>query len=729
MPELPPSYEGTQNDDQMRSVDTVPIEPSIKEGTFLIASTYGPGASAPLDRYPPSVLVDPYISGDHRIPNWLTVHDGAWDGSPYPKFEYQWTSDGVDIPGATGKQWLSDLAYENTVIRCRVRGYSRFGEVTVTSSNSISIERIEAVNVMEEDFSLVSGLGAELAQTVQNFRLSYLTGLGAETAQTMLDKQIYYLTGRAADGRLDTNDMKLMYLQGLPAEQRLMNLVSDVAVINTTPATPLVSGMPQPLKILNPGAELGVLGWTLNGSLTTSSGNPAAYEGNRYFYGGNNGSTLTTAHQDLEFAPEHYADIDAGNTFMEGHWRQRSRNGIDQVNVYLEFFDGSGTSIGLYDGPGLWAAPSVIWFHRYFQHAPIPVGARSVRLTMEFFNANGATNANNEGMLDDLQAFIRKDGVLDPRDFGPDFSYLRVRFTEAGTYSGVALNELEFGDAPSGGTDLATGGVALSGSEGLGTSADNAFSDDLSAGNFWAGAEGAVDRDSAWIGYNFPAAVTPNSLTIHARRGPTANQMGTVWYLEGSDDGQRWTKIQRFADYNVWGNEESRIYEVFRTTQFFGISVPETVGHSTGNATKGNVFLMDGRMNITNVRIQYTDGGTSGKILIAKLEPEVDAIQEVLYESGTVTSSGPGPVVTALTQSVPVEVDDRILIAFVRTDGTGTTSAGINQVSGGAEGFSMDLARFAKTWSKDLTNPSIGTIPLSTSTNQLFAIDFQAEVF
>lgn len=729
MPELPPSYEGTQNDDQTRSVDLVPIEPSIKEGTFLVASPYGPGASAPLDRYPPSVITDPSIFGDHRIPNWLTCNEGSWDGSPFPVFEYQWTSDGVDIPGATGKQWLTDLAYENTVIRCRVRGYSRFGEVIVTSSNSIAIERIEAVNVMEEDFATVSGIGAELAQTVQNFRLGYITGRGAEKAQTMMDEQIYYFTGRAADTRLDLNDMKLMWIQGLQSENRLMNLVSDLGVVNQEKRTALFPGYPQPLKILNPGAELGSLGWTTTGSAVTYANNPVPHEGERFFFGGLSGTNLATFSQDIPIDPAHFADVDNGDTFMELYWRQRSDEGSDQVNIYLDFLDASGGVVGFYAGPGRWAAPSSFWFFRSFTDAAIPANTRSIRMTIEFYNANHATNPHNRGMVDSLQANIRKGSQILARDYGPDFPYLRLRFVEEGTYSGAALNELEFGDLSTGGTNLATGGTPLAGSEGLGSSAANAFSGDTTAGDFWAGAENAIADGSSWIGYHFPSSVSPESLTIHGRLGPAANQMGTAWYLEGSQDGSYWVKIQKFNDSEVWENSENRTYEVLQVPQDYGIPAVGSISNGSSRAVKGNIYRMKARLDLTNVKITFSLANLSGRLIIARLEPEKKAIQEILYDEVVVTSGSPGTEILPLNPVVPVEVDDDILIAFARTDGTATSTAGVDVVSGGPPVLDMAAADFVSGWYLDTNDLGVGDVPKSTVDTFLFAIDFQANVF
>ena len=44
----PNPYNGGQDNDLTRSIDNVHIEPSIREGLFLVSSLYGKDASRPL---------------------------------------------------------------------------------------------------------------------------------------------------------------------------------------------------------------------------------------------------------------------------------------------------------------------------------------------------------------------------------------------------------------------------------------------------------------------------------------------------------------------------------------------------------------------------------------------------------------------------------------------------------------------------------------------------------
>ena len=164
-------YNGGQDDDRTRSIDNVHIEPSIREGVHLVPSLYGKDASRPLYRFTVTNIVPPFITGDSKIPNVLTCNLGQWAGSPTPLFDFQWMSNGADIPGAKSQTWLSDIAYDNTVITCEVRGYNFLGEVYALTSNSIAISIIEPIEIGRMDFFTMSGLPQDKLLTLQTERM------------------------------------------------------------------------------------------------------------------------------------------------------------------------------------------------------------------------------------------------------------------------------------------------------------------------------------------------------------------------------------------------------------------------------------------------------------------------------------------------------------------------------------------------------------------------------
>ena len=214
----PIDYQGGQDDDQTRAIDVVHIEPSIREGLFLVSSLYGRDASAPIRRYPPVNMTPPYLTGDPQIPSILTCNTGQWDASPAAVFAFQWMANGEDIPGANSQTWLSTEEYDNTVITCEVRAYTYLGEDYELTSNSIAISLIEPEEVHDLDMHAVSGLNLTGKLIERSPRNLVVTGVGALNRTDVVRSVSYFTTGVGALKRDDVNAMYLPAISGLERE-------------------------------------------------------------------------------------------------------------------------------------------------------------------------------------------------------------------------------------------------------------------------------------------------------------------------------------------------------------------------------------------------------------------------------------------------------------------------------------------------------------------------------
>lgn len=620
---------GTQDDDRTRSIDVVHIEPSIREGVHLVSSLYGPLASAPLYRFPPTNTFPPYLTGDPQIPSVLTCNSGQWAASPAAILHYQWMSDGVDIPGANGPTWTSNADYDNTVITCEVRGENYLGEDYALTSNSIAISLIEPIEMWEMENYFITGMNqGEKAQTVRDERTVITSGIGALNRLDINRGGAYFTTGISALNRSDINASNYHYITGLSQKSVLSVLerTFGVSVINWDTGSPLIDGEPQPMNLKNPDAEAGILGWDTFGPVGyrgkyggSSQYSNDVYSGNLTFFGGANtspstGNTpYTYMTQDVAVFPVWEADIDAGSTSLWMSWFQHSEEGADQANIRVEYYAANDSLLGFHDGPGLWASPNDIHFYREFTDT-IPSGTRYIRVQVEFnWQLGDDTNAH----IDSISMQIYKGSRGVGTDQGPDFNLWRLRFLSANTWSGGALSELEFRDSP-GTIDLATGGSPVFGSAGNGvTNADAAF-DDLRNTGYWAGAQNSISEGTSWIGYNFGTPIKPGEIDITARTGSNALQVPRTYMVEGSDDGIRWTP-HYMVDQDLAGGDynsgEQRSILIPKGTIPFHKDHPDagilsvardglTVDDFLG---KGNVFYCHSRLQITDLAVMLND--------------------------------------------------------------------------------------------------------------------------
>ena len=82
-------------------------------------------------------IVAPTASGDPEAGSVLTVDEGSWIGNP--SFVYQWTRDGEDIVGATGKTYTTVEDDVGTAVGAKVTGTNAGGSQVAVSSNTVTV--------------------------------------------------------------------------------------------------------------------------------------------------------------------------------------------------------------------------------------------------------------------------------------------------------------------------------------------------------------------------------------------------------------------------------------------------------------------------------------------------------------------------------------------------------------------------------------------------------------
>lgn len=761
----PPIYIGTQDDDRTRSVDVVHIEPSIREGVHLVTSLYGREASFPLYHFSPTSSDNAWIRGVEVIPALLTAEEGTWFGSPTPKFAYQWMADGLDIPFATSKTWMSTPEYADATITVEIRGYNHVGEAYTISSSKV-ITLIEPIEVHEQELFLVSGLQRGTnAQITFDDRTMVATGLGTEDRMDVNRAVAYFLTGISADDRKDVNYMNIPVITGISQKDTLSVLERDlsIAIVNMEYADPLQTSIPALMNLKNPDAELGMLGWDIFGTVqyVSDDKNFGDYSWNGGDNVGPTGANTPFSYiwQDVPIEASWITDVDAGSTNLEMYWYQFSEEQQDMANVRVEYYNGGMGLIDEHVGPGLWASPNDTWFLRSFEDT-IPATTRFIRVYLEF---NLQSGVNNDAGIDDVSMFIRKGAKIVPRDFGPLFEQWRIRFTQANTWSGTGLSELEFKESlidP----NLATGGSPIFGSAGLGVAnADFAF-DGLRNTGYWAGELNAVANDRAWIGYDMGTPVRPEVIDITARIGGDSLQVGKEFYLEGSNDGLNWTKVQYMNQdrVGVFGDAERKQILAPRgafdwyTTYLTGAGYTYTrdVFSVDDFAGKGCVWTAHTRMNLTDLRVLIDDNQASPfnfKLQLARVNFQKNGlfqpgmVTEVL-EDFTLASAGVEAGLTWVSQvcseAWEFEVGDSFLIRFYDLD---AATNPVDPNEGRTQWISSyndentpyinreGVAERIATWEKGNSTIAIGDVnPTNTFTvdaGKYYALDFKGTIY
>ena len=160
--------------------------------------------------------------------------------------------------------------------------------------------------------------------------------------------------------------------------------------------------------LLNPSFETGTGSWNTNIGATTQASNPAAFDGNQYFYAGSVGAGFAEQMVSLSAAGFSNAMVDSQtlSVVFGGRIRSAAEAPVDQGKLILTFLDGSGNPIGLVDTV---AASNVNdrW-ELLGDRVHVPVGARSVKYRFESLRESGTTN---DSYLDDAALYVLPDAT------------------------------------------------------------------------------------------------------------------------------------------------------------------------------------------------------------------------------------------------------------------------------------------------------------------------------
>lgn len=246
--------------------------------------------------------------------------------------------------------------------------------------------------------------------------------------------------------------------------------------------------------------------------------------------------------------------------------------------------------------------------------------------------------------------------------------------------------------------------------------------------------------------YLFSAAHPTNANNIAIFDGPTGEEAWTYvtpgegWLVFNKAanyyekfDGTVWAELaiggggggisDAPADGKLYGRQDAAWEEIISGgnggfVTYATETTLSTVFSDSAAATKGNIFVADRTFHLFAVVGRFGSTGTY-KAVIAHVDAN-DAILSVLGESGSVVIvSADGGIYRRVVFPSPVEVPigTRFALAWVRTDGTGTTvnsvpfPAGLalpNPAYSQVAGVSVWAATNAPTVGTDLTNPNTG---------------------
>ena len=82
----------------------------------------------------PSTVTPPQITGAAPVGSVLSASTGSWSGDAPLAYAYQWLSDGVPIPGATGSSWTVLAGDQGHALSVRVTATNANGSATATSA-------------------------------------------------------------------------------------------------------------------------------------------------------------------------------------------------------------------------------------------------------------------------------------------------------------------------------------------------------------------------------------------------------------------------------------------------------------------------------------------------------------------------------------------------------------------------------------------------------------------
>ena len=159
------------------------IGPSLQEGEFGVTSLLAgfKRPAVPINRFPPTLVQPPVLSGNNIIPNELTIFPGIYSGSPQPLMTYQWLRDGIPFANE-GLTYTTVPSDDTTTISVEVTATSPLG-VLVTESNGITAALFEETTINDYSAYAITGQGKYGFIGVYDIDAFWVTGMAQEFAQ------------------------------------------------------------------------------------------------------------------------------------------------------------------------------------------------------------------------------------------------------------------------------------------------------------------------------------------------------------------------------------------------------------------------------------------------------------------------------------------------------------------------------------------------------------------
>ena len=183
--------------------------PSIQEGEFAIPSTLAgfKRPAVPINRFPPTIIQPPTVTGFGVIPATLTAFPGVYSGSPQPTISYEWLRNGVPFENV-GNTYVTQASDDGSQISVRVTATSPSGTI-ITTSNTITAVLYEDVIINEFETYAITGMVQPGKQLANSTHAYFVTGMAQPLSQINSSFIGFVITGMGQDNQFYVTESEL----------------------------------------------------------------------------------------------------------------------------------------------------------------------------------------------------------------------------------------------------------------------------------------------------------------------------------------------------------------------------------------------------------------------------------------------------------------------------------------------------------------------------------------